>query len=48
MDRAETRERLRSAGFIVRPDGPVALAARIAREVPAWRDLITRAGIAQE
>ncbi|MBR0653483.1 Bug family tripartite tricarboxylate transporter substrate binding protein [Plastoroseomonas arctica] len=48
MGDAETRGRMRNAGFIVRPDGPAALAARVAREVPAWRDLITRAGIMPE
>jgi tripartite-type tricarboxylate transporter receptor subunit TctC len=48
MGEPETRARMRSAGFIVRPDGPEALANRVAREVPAWRDLIARAGIAQE
>lgn len=48
MGDAETRARMRNAGFIVRPDGPEALADRVAREVPAWRELIARAGIAQE
>lgn len=48
MGHADTRARMRSAGFIVRPDGPVALAARVAREVPMWRDLIARAGIVAE
>ncbi len=44
----ETRARTQAAGFILRPNGPEALAARIAREVPMWRELIARAGIAQE
>lgn len=48
MGDADTRARMRNAGFIVRPDGPAALAQRVAREVPAWRDLIARAGIAPE
>lgn len=48
MGDAGTRERMRNAGFIVRPDGPEALADRVAREVPAWRALIAQAGIAQE
>ncbi|WP_165585307.1 tripartite tricarboxylate transporter substrate binding protein [Roseococcus sp. SYP-B2431] len=48
MGAAETRARMRNAGFIVRPDGPEALANRVAREVPAWRELIAQAGIAQE
>ena len=48
MGDADTRARMRNAGFIVRPDGPAALAARVAREVPMWRDLIARAGIVPE
>ncbi|MES2712536.1 MAG: tripartite tricarboxylate transporter substrate binding protein [Pseudomonadota bacterium] len=48
MGDAENRTRMRNAGFIVRPDGPAALAARVAREVPMWRDLIARAGITPE
>ncbi|MEI6160836.1 MAG: tripartite tricarboxylate transporter substrate binding protein [Roseococcus sp.] len=48
MGDADTRTRMRNAGFIVRPDGPEALANRVAREVPAWRALIARAGIAVE
>jgi tripartite-type tricarboxylate transporter receptor subunit TctC len=41
----ETRARMQAAGFILRPNGPEALAAR---EVPMWRELIARAGIQQE
>lgn len=48
MGDPETRSRMRHAGFIVRPDGPEALANRVAREVPAWRELIARARISQE
>lgn len=48
MGDVETRARMRQAGFIVRPDGPEALANRVAREVPAWRELIARAGIQQQ
>jgi tripartite-type tricarboxylate transporter receptor subunit TctC len=48
MGEAQVQARMRNAGFIVRPDGPAALGARVAREVPAWRELIARARIAQE
>lgn len=48
MGDAETQTRMRNAGFIVRPNGPEALASRVAREVPAWRALIERARIAVE
>ncbi len=44
-----TKARLLAAGFNVSgARGPEALAGRVAREVPMWRDLIRRAGIAQE
>jgi tripartite-type tricarboxylate transporter receptor subunit TctC len=48
MGDPETRGRMRNAGFIVRPDGPEALANRVTREVAAWRDLTTRARITVE
>lgn len=48
MSNPEIRARMQAAGFVVRPDGPAALAARVTREVAMWRELIARAGIAQE
>ena len=38
------RARLLAAGFALRANGPEALAARIAAEVPLWRALIEQAG----
>lgn len=38
-------EKLRAIGFDVRAGGPQALAARVAREVPMWRDIIVQAKI---
>jgi tripartite-type tricarboxylate transporter receptor subunit TctC len=43
-----TQTRLRNAGFALRARGPEGLAERVAREVPIWRDLITRAGLQPE
>lgn len=43
-----TRARLRAAGFGIEARGPAALAARIAREVPLWRDIIREARIPAE
>ncbi len=39
---AEVLAKLRAAGFDVRAAGPAGLAARVAREVPMWRDVIVR------
>ncbi|MDB5488700.1 MAG: Tripartite-type tricarboxylate transporter, receptor component TctC [Reyranella sp.] len=38
-------EKLRAIGFDVRAGGPQALADRVAREVPMWRDIIVQAKI---
>ena len=48
LGEATTRARLQNAGFGIRAAGPRGLAERVAREVPLWRELIQRAGIAQE
>ena len=42
------RGRLLAAGFALRANGPEALAARIAAEVPLWRALIEQAGLQRE
>lgn len=48
MRQDEVQARLRGAGFLIRPNGPEALATRLAHEVPMWRDLIERAGIERQ
>lgn len=45
MRKADLQERMMKASFAVRPEGPDALAARIAREVPMWKDIVDKAGI---
>ena len=39
---SEVLAKLRAAGFDVRAAGPEGLAARVAKEVPMWRDIIVR------
>jgi tripartite-type tricarboxylate transporter receptor subunit TctC len=41
----EVAEKLRGVGFDVRALGPKGLAARVAREVPMWRDVIQQSKI---
>jgi tripartite-type tricarboxylate transporter receptor subunit TctC len=48
LQRPDVREKFRQAGFGVVGGGPEALRARIAEEVPKWRDVITRARIKAE
>ncbi len=45
MRKEEVRAKMLKASFEVRPEGPAALAARIAREVPMWKDIVDKAGI---
>jgi tripartite-type tricarboxylate transporter receptor subunit TctC len=45
MRKPEVRDKMMKASFEVRPEGPQALAARIAREVPMWKDVVDKAGI---
>jgi tripartite-type tricarboxylate transporter receptor subunit TctC len=48
LRRPEMVERLRLAGLPVVADGPEGLRARVAREVPLWREVIRQAKIAAE
>ncbi len=45
MAKPDVRERMLKASFAVEYEGPDQLRARIAREVPMWKDLVERAGI---
>lgn len=45
MAKPDVRARMLKASFAVQYEGPEQLRARIAREVPMWKDLIDRAGI---
>jgi len=45
MNKPDVRERMLKASFAVQFEGPDQLRARIAREVPMWKDLVERAGI---
>jgi tripartite-type tricarboxylate transporter receptor subunit TctC len=45
MRKPEVRDKMLKASFEVRPEGPQELAARIAREVPMWKDIVDKAGI---
>ena len=44
----EVADKLRGIGFDVRAAGPKGLAARVAREVPMWHDLIQQSKIEQQ
>lgn len=44
----DVAEKLRAVGFDVRATGPQGLAARVAKEVPMWRDLIEQSKIERQ
>jgi len=48
LRRPDVAERFPLAGIPVVADGPEGLRARVAREVPLWREVIRRAKIAAE
>ena len=48
FERPEAREQARKVGFEIVAGPPEALAARVAAEVPAVRDLVAKAGIKAE
>src|SRR5665811_1354201 len=48
MRKPDVRERMLNASFAVQPEGPDQLRARIAREVPMWKELVERAGLKAE
>ncbi|MBL6459608.1 tripartite tricarboxylate transporter substrate binding protein [Belnapia sp. T6] len=48
LKRPDTQERYRQAGALAIADGPEGLKARVAREVPMWREVIREARIAVE
>jgi tripartite-type tricarboxylate transporter receptor subunit TctC len=45
MEKPEVREKMLKAGFAVETEGTEQLRARIAREVPMWKEVVERAGI---
>jgi tripartite-type tricarboxylate transporter receptor subunit TctC len=48
MNKPDVRERMLTASFAVKFEGPDQLRARIAREVPMWKELVERAGLKAE
>jgi tripartite-type tricarboxylate transporter receptor subunit TctC len=45
LQNAAVKEKMLKAGFLVEYEGPDELRARIAREVPLWKEVVERAGI---
>ena len=48
LEKPDVREKMLKASFAVKYEGPAELKARIAREVPMWKDIVDRSGIRKE
>jgi tripartite-type tricarboxylate transporter receptor subunit TctC len=48
LQKPNVRDKMLKASFAVKYEGPDGLRARIAREVPMWRELVERAGIKEK
>ena len=48
LAKPETKEKMLKAGFLVKYEGPNELHARMMREVPIWKEVVERAGLAKK
>ena len=48
LAKPETKEKMLQAGFMVKFEGPDELKVRMAREVPIWKEIVDRAGLAKK
>jgi tripartite-type tricarboxylate transporter receptor subunit TctC len=48
LQKPEIREKMVTAGFMVKYEGPDDLRARMARELPMWKEVVERAGLAKK
>ena len=47
LAKGDVKEKMLNAGFLVRYEGPEQLRARMAREMPVWKQIVERAGLAK-
>jgi tripartite-type tricarboxylate transporter receptor subunit TctC len=47
LAKPDVQQKMLNAGFMVKYEGPDTLKARIVREMPQWKELVDRAGLAQ-
>jgi tripartite-type tricarboxylate transporter receptor subunit TctC len=47
MQKPEVKDKMVTAGFMVKYEGPEELHARMVREVPIWKEIVERAGLAK-
>jgi len=47
LQKPEVKDKMLTAGFMVKFEGPDELRARMVREVPMWKEIVERAGLAK-
>ena len=47
LAKPDIKEKMLTAGFLVKYEGPEDLRARMAREIPMWKEVVERAGLAK-
>ena len=48
LTKPDVKEKMLKAGFLVKYEGPDDLHARMVREVPMWKEIVERAGLAKK
>jgi tripartite-type tricarboxylate transporter receptor subunit TctC len=48
LQKPDVKEKMLKAGFLVKYEGPDELRARMVREVPVWKEIVERAGLAKQ
>jgi tripartite-type tricarboxylate transporter receptor subunit TctC len=48
LQKPDVREKMLKAGFLVKYEGPEELRARMIREIPIWKEIVERAGLAKQ
>ena len=48
LQKPEVKDKMLTAGFMVKYEGPDELHARMVREVPMWKEIVERAGLSKQ
>src|SRR5581483_7043823 len=48
LQKQDVKDKMLKAGFLVKYEGPDELRARMVREVPGWKEIVERAGLAKQ
>jgi tripartite-type tricarboxylate transporter receptor subunit TctC len=48
LQKPDIQEKMKAAGFRIKYEGPDELRARMVREVPMWKEIVERAGLAKQ